>query len=207
LGRSLLREKVEIYMQYFVLSTRAPDGGFIEAYPPKSPTGWRFHEGKSLVHEFPKGAAVQFSDNYPDARKLYDFQPNMLSSFFISGRTRSLLESLEITNVEYLPVAIQDHKGQVVAGDYAILNLLGGEDAIDMEKSVYKMDHLEKDQVGRIKKLAINEKGIRPDAKMFRCSMQHRLTLIREDVHEEFKKAELTGFKVYKAEGWNGIEL
>jgi hypothetical protein len=194
-------------MNYFVLISRSQDGGFIEAYPPKSPTGWRFHEGKSLLNEFPKGAAVQFSDNYPDARKLDDFQPNMLSAFFISSRTRKLLESLEITNAEYLPVAIKDHKGQVVADDYAILNLLGGEDAIDMEKSVYKMDSLEKDQVGRIKKLAINEKGVRPEAKMFRCSKQHRLVLIREDVHEAFKKAGLTGFKVYKAEGWNGLEL
>jgi hypothetical protein len=69
------------------------------------------------------------------------------------------------------------------------------------------MDNLEKDQVGRIKKLAINEKGIRPGAKMFRCAKQRRLTLISEEVHEAFKKAGLTGFKVYKAEGWNGLEL
>jgi hypothetical protein len=194
-------------MNYFVLSTYAPDGGLIEMYPPKSPTEWRFQEGESLIKEFPRGAAVQFSDNYPDSRKLYDFQTNTLSSFVISERTRKLLESLEISNAEYLPVDIKDHKGQVVGKGYSILNLLGGEDAIDMEKSVYKMNSLAKDQVGRIKKLAINEKGIRPGAKMFRCTMQRRLVLIREDVHEAFKKEGLTGFKVYKAEGWKGIEL
>ena len=118
-----------------------------------------------------------------------------------------MFESLEIANAEYLPVDIKDHKGQVVGKNYAILNLLGGEDAIDMEKSVYKMNSLEKDQVARIKKLAINENGIRPGMKMFRCSKQRRLVLIREDVLEAFKSAGLTGFKVYKAEGWNGIEL
>jgi hypothetical protein len=194
-------------MIYFVLKTQASDGGLIEMYPPKSPAAWRFDEGKSLMKEFPKGAAVQFSDNYPDNRKLYDFQTNTLDNFIISDRVRKLLESLEISNAEYLPVDIKDHKGQVVGKDYAILNLLGGEEAIDMEKSVYKMDSLEKDQIGRIKKLAINEKGIRPDAKMFRCTKERRLVLIREDVHDAFKKAGLTGFKVYKAEGWNGLEL
>ncbi|WP_224240877.1 imm11 family protein [Hyalangium gracile] len=194
-------------MNYFVLKTNAPDGGLIEMYPPKSPTEWRFDEGESLIREFPKGAAVQFSDNFPDNRKLYDFQTNTLSAFIISERTRKLLESLEITNAEYLPVDIKDHKGQVVGKDYSFLNLLGGEEAIDMEKSVYKMNSMEKEQVGRIKKLAINEKGIRPGMKMFRCSKQRRLVLIREDVLEEFKKAGLSGFKVYKAEGWNGLEL
>ncbi len=194
-------------MNYFVLKTNAPGGGLIEMYPPKGPADWRFDQGKSLIKEFPRGAAVQFSDNFPDDRKLYDFQTNTLDTFIISDRTRKILESLEITNAEYLPVDIKDHKSQVVGKDYAILNLLGGEDAIDMEKSVYKMDSLEKDQIGRIKKLAINEKGIRSDAKMFRCTKERRLVLIREDVHEAFKKAGLTGFKVYKAEGWNGLEL
>jgi hypothetical protein len=194
-------------MNYFVLSTYAPDGGLIEMDPPKSPTEWRFQEGESLLNEFPKGAAVQFSDNFPDARKLYDFQTNSLSSFIVSDRTRKLLESLEISQAEYLPVDIKDHKGQIVGKDYAILNLLGGEDAIDLEKGVYKMNSLDKDQIGRIKKLAIHEKGIREGAKMFRCTKQRRLVLIREDVHEAFKKAGLTGFKVYKAEGWSGIEL
>lgn len=194
-------------MNYFVLTTDAPDGGLIEMYPDKSPTGWRFDEGKRLLREYPRRAAVQFSDNWPDNRKLYDFQTNTLSAFIISERTRKLLESLEISNAEYLPVDVKDHKCQVVGKDYAFLNLLGGEDAIDMEKSVYKMNSLAKDQVGRIKKLAINEQGIRPGMKMFRCSMQRRLVLIREDVLEAFKTAGLTGFTVYKAEGWNGIEL
>jgi hypothetical protein len=194
-------------MNFFVLTTYAMDGGLIEMYPDKSPAGWRFDKGQSLIKEFPRNAAVQFSDNYPDARKVYDFQPNTLDALIISARVRKLLESLEITNAEYLPVVVKDHKSQIVGEDYAILNLLGGEDAIDMEKSVYKMNNINKEQIGRIKKLAINEKGIRPDVKMFRCSKQLRLVLIREDVHEAFKKAGLTGFKVYKAEGWNGMEI
>ena len=65
-------------MNYFVLMTKGPGAGVIEMYPPKSPEAWQFHEGKSLIKKFPKGAAVQFSDNFPDARKLYDFQNKTL---------------------------------------------------------------------------------------------------------------------------------
>ncbi len=194
-------------MNYFVLKTKAPDGGLIELYPPKSPADWKFDEGQSLIQEFPQGAAVQFSDNYPDARKLHDFQRNTLTAFIISERVRQLLESLEISNAEYLPVDIKDHKGQVVGKNYAFLNLLGGEDAIDMERGDYKMNNLDKDQIGRIKRLAINPKGIRPGAKMFRCNKMRRLVLIREDVLEAFKKAGLTGFKTFEADGWDGLDV
>jgi hypothetical protein len=127
-------------MKCFVLKTKSRDGGVIGMYPPKSPAGWMFHKGQSLIDKFPKGAAVQFSNNFPDARKLHDFQQNTLNALIVSERARQLLESLGITNAEYLPVDIKDHKGQVAGTNYAFLNLLGAEDAIDMEKGEYEMD-------------------------------------------------------------------
>lgn len=194
-------------MKYFVLKTKSKDGGVIGMYPPKSPAGWKFQKGQSLIDAFPKEAAVQFSDNFPDARKLYDFQENTLSAFIVSEKVRKVLESLGITNAEYLPVDIKDHKGQVIGKNYAILNLLGAEDAIDLEKGEYEWDSLDKDQIGQITRLALKEKGIRPGAKMFRCSKELRLVLINEEVHEAFKKAGLTGFKAFAAEGWEGFDI
>ena len=194
-------------MNYFVLKTKARDGGVIGLYPPKSPAGWKFDKGQSLIHEFPKGASVQFSNNFPDARKLYDFQPNTLSALIVSERVRKVLEAQEITNAEYLPVDIEDHKGQVVGKNYAFLNLLGSEEAIDMEKGEYRMSALDKEQIGMISRLAINEKGIRPGAKMFRCSKDLRLILINEEVLEALKSAGLTGFKAFEAEGWEGFDF
>ncbi|MBZ4417578.1 imm11 family protein [Myxococcus sp. RHSTA-1-4] len=194
-------------MKYFVLKVMAAEAGFIEEYPRGSPTDWKFDKGISLAREFPMGGEVSFSDNYPDDRNLYDFQPNLMSDLLVSGRARKLIESLEVTNAEWLPVVVKDHKGNVVGKDYAFLNLQGAEDAIDMERSVYRMDPIEKDQIGRIKKLALKPATINPQAKIFRCTMERRLILIREDVHAAFVQAGLTGFKVYDAEGWNGLEL
>lgn len=194
-------------MKYFVFKVRAKEAGFIDAYPRGSPTEWKFAEGISLIHQFPVGGETSFSPSYPDDRNLYDFQPNLMSGLLVSGRARKLIESLEVTNAEWLPVVVKDHQGAVVGADYAFLNLQGAEDAIDMERSVYKMDHLEKDQIGRVKKLALKYDAISPQAKLFRCTMERRLILIREDVHAAFVQTGLTGFKVYAAEGWNGLEL
>lgn len=194
-------------MKYFVFKTQGIDAGFIDSYPRNSPTEWKFAEGISLAKDFPMGGEVSFSDNYPDDRNLYDFQPNLMNGHLASGRARKLIESLGVTNAEWLPVVVKDHKGNIVGPDYAFLNLIGGEDAIDLERSVYKKDHLEEDQIGRIKKLALKPDSISPQAKMFRCTKERRLILIREDVHVAFIEAGLTGFKVYNAEGWNGLEL
>ncbi|GHG88732.1 DUF1629 domain-containing protein [Comamonas sp. JC664] len=190
-------------MKYFVLKVMAEEAGFIDSYPRGSPADCKFDEGISLAKDFPTAGAVSFSKNYPDDRNLYDFQPNLMSDLLVSGRARKLIESLEVANAEWLPVAVKDHDGP----DYAFLNLLGAEDAIDLERSEYEMDSLEKDQIGHIDALALNTGAIAPEAKMFRCTKERRLILIREDVHAAFEHAGLTGFRVYEAEGWNGLEL
>ncbi|MCP3165933.1 MXAN_0049 family immunity protein [Myxococcus qinghaiensis] len=194
-------------MKYFVFKVRGEEAGYIEEHARGSPTDWKFDEGISLAKDFPMGGEVSFSKNYPDDRNLYDFQPNLMSNLLVSGRARKVIESLEITNAEWLTVVVKDHKGNVVGPDYAFLNLLGAEDAIDMERSTYEMDSIEKDQIGLIEELALKTDSIRPQAKMFRCTLERRLILIREDVLAAFEQAGLTGFKVYEAEGWNGMEL
>jgi len=194
-------------VKYFVFKVRGEEAGYIEKHPKGSPTDWKFDEGISLAKDFPMGGEVSFSKNYPDDRNLYDFQPNLMSNLLVSGRARKVIESLEITNAEWLTVVVKDHKGNVVGPDYAFLNLLGAEDAIDMERSTYEMDSIEEDQIGLIEELALKADAIRPQAKMFRCTLERRLILIREDVLAAFEQAGLTGFKVYGAEGWNGMEL
>ena len=194
-------------MKYFAFKVMAEEAGYIEEYPRGSPAEWKFDEGISLAREFPMGGEVSFSDNYPDDRNLYDFQPNMMSHLLVSGRARKLIESLGVTNAEWLPVVVKDHQGNIVGKDYAFLNLLGSEDAIDMERSKYEINHLAKDQIGLIEKLALKPASISSQAKMFRCTTERRLILIREDVLAAFEEAGLTGFRTYNAEGWNGMEL
>jgi len=194
-------------MKYFVFKIMATEAGYIEEYPRGSPTDWKFDKGISLAREFPMGGEVSFSDNYPDDRNLYDFQPNMMSDLLVSGRARKLIESMGVTNAEWLPVVVKDHSGTVVGPDYAFLNLQGSEEAIDMERADYTMNAISKDQISHIDNLVLKPGTISPQAKMFRCKEFLRLILIREDVHAAFEQAGLTGFKAYEAEGWDGLDL
>ncbi len=191
-------------MSYWVLTAQSREGGVIDAYPLGSPDDYLFDEAIPLANEFPPDAAVRFSKNFPQARKLEDFQPNTLGALIVSRRVRELLDGLGVKNAEYLPVAVKDHASQVAAPDYAILNLIGAEPAIDMNASVVVMDDLEQDQIYKIKKLVVDRGAISPDVKIFRCTARRLLYMIRDDVKAAFEKAGLTGYRLFAADGWNG---
>ncbi|MGC3998861.1 MAG: hypothetical protein QM767_15980 [Anaeromyxobacter sp.] len=148
---------------------------------------------------------MQFSDNFPDARQLEDFQPNILNALIVSPKAQEVLQGLELKNVEYLPVAIRDHRDEVIASDYAFVNVLGSQPAIDMERSVYRMGSLDKTQITRIKNLVLQPQAIAPDAKLLRCTTYMTLFLIRDDVREAFERAQLTGYQLIQPDGWDGL--
>ena len=182
-------------------------GGVIDAHPDGSPTGWKWHKGVPLAAEFPNGATVKFTPNFPDARELRDFQPNILSAILASPKARRVIASLDIRGVETLPVSIQDHTGRTVANDYAFLNLLGSQDAIDMARSSLSLGSLDKSQVLDVDELVIDPNRVDPEAKLFRCTTWMRLFLVRDDVKVAFEQAGLTGCRFFPAEGWDGLDI
>lgn len=194
-------------MNYWVLISKAVDGAVIDGWPAGGPPDWQYGEGKPIGPAYPRNASVIFSKNFPQLRKLHDFQPNILSALLVSAKARGVMEGLGVDNAEFLPVAVKNHAGEVVSKDYAFLNLLGGEDAIDLERSQVTMNRLAKDQVGDIDKLVLKPQGIRPEAKIFRCTRHRKLFLVREDVKAAFEAAGLTGYKLFAADGWNGFDF
>lgn len=191
-------------MDYWILTAQSKDGGVIDAYPPGAPASYLFHKARPLASQFPADAAVRFSKNFPQARKLEDFQPNTLGALIVSRRVRELLDGLGVKNAEYLPVAVKDHQDQVVAPDYAILNLVGAEPAIDLEASAVEMGSVDKEQLSSIERLVLDHGAISPDAKIFRCTARRRLFMIRDDVKAAFEEAGLTGYRLFAADGWDG---
>jgi hypothetical protein len=193
-------------MDYWVLIVKSADGGVIDAYPEGAPADYMFGEGIPLASKFPDDAYVQFSDNFPTLRKVKDFQPNVLQALIISPRARAIIQDLGVA-AEFLPVSIKDHKGKVVAKDHAIVNLLGSVPAIDMKKSEYRLSALDKSQISRIKRLVLDPGKLGKDAKMFRCTHNLTLVLIRDDVRLAFEQAGLTGFVTLPAQDWDGLPL
>lgn len=195
-------------MNYFVLKVPAgPEDAVIDSLPEGAPAEWRFDEGQALAAEFPSDAVLKFSSNFPDGRRLHDFVANVLTMLIVSPKVRQVLEELEVPQVEYLPVTIVDHRGQVAGEDYSIVNLLGSQPAIDMSKSRYDMSHLAKDQIGDIDELVLDRDAIAADAKLFRATTSRRLFLMREDVLQALDAAGVEGKRTFVADGWDGMDF
>ncbi|WP_224363357.1 Imm43 family immunity protein [Hyalangium versicolor] len=194
-------------MNYWVLSITNNDGAVLAGFPRSKIKDYRYNEGQSLAKEFPKNATVQFADKFKDRRKLYDFIANFESGLFVSSKVRTLLEELESKDLEFLPITVKDHKGAVAADDYFILNPIGSQDIIDMKKSKLVMDTLIDGEIGRIKKLVLQPRSVDKEAHLFRATNKPRLIIIDDTVRKAFEKNGVTGYRLFKAEGWDGLEL
>ncbi|NOJ79314.1 imm11 family protein [Myxococcus xanthus] len=192
-------------MDYWVLKAESADGAIIDALPEGSPTNWKFSRGEPLVRQFPAGGKVSFSDHFPERRKLYDFVRNTVGVLLVSSRVRQVLEDLQVHNAEFLPVTMCDHQWSPVAEGYGILNVLGSQDVIDLERSKYRLDRITKKEIARLNRMAVASEKVDPKADIFRARNMMELILISDRTKQAFEQAGLTGFRAHPAEGFDDM--
>ena len=178
--------------------TELPEGG---------PRLYLLTEGKPLGERIPTGARFCFSDHFPQLRKVYDFVTTTLGTLFVSDRVKQILEEMGARNCEFRPITLLNHKGKVASSSHFLLNVLGSEDAIDMAQTVCVMDAIEKDQILGIRKLVVKRDGISPEALIFRARTKMDEYFISQRLHEAFQREGITGYRVFPADGWDGMDL
>lgn len=192
---------------FWMLDTVSNPGAVIETPPAGAPSNWRFFKGLSLAAQFPAGATLKFSKDFPKQRKLFDFVSNTLSLLIASKKVRDLLDAAGVAGCEYLPVAIKDHKDKVVGPEYFIIHPLGGEDGIDLEKSVYDKEPFDKSEIQRVHTLALKTEAISPGARLFRFRPLMHDYIVDTAVANALKAGKVTGYRLLPAEGWDGYYI
>ncbi len=197
-------------MSYWVLKIDSiQDAAFLSALPPNGPKSYKFQDGVSLINAFPPVGEAQmcFDDAYPDSTKLYDFVDNLSSVFIVSHKVKRIIEELDIESVEFLQLTLFDHKMNPANKEYYIMNLVGGIDCIDMDKSEYKMNRLVKGRIKFLDKLVLDESKIPTEAKIFRLSAKPNEYIIHDDVRKTFEQNGITNFKLFIAKNWDGLGI
>jgi hypothetical protein len=189
---------------FWMLDTISNPGAVIETPPVGAPSKWRLFKGKSLASEFPSGATLKFSKDFPKHRKLLDFVANTMSLLIASKKVKDILDSVGVDNCEYLPVAVKDHKDKVVGPEYFIIHPLGGEDGIDLEKSIYDKDPFDESDIQEVHTLILKKELISPRARLFRFKPLMREYVIDQTVADALEAGNATGFRLLAADGWNG---
>jgi len=161
---------------------------------------FRLMEGVPMLAGYPSDVQFHMNPDFPDDLLLVDNSLNSDLCIVASGRLQQALRKRELAKVEYLPVAIIDHKGGTAANDYCIVHPLEPVDCVDRAQSVFKVSRIEPDRIDRFKKLVIDAARVPKDRYIFRLKGFWDIVVVRAELAAELDKEKFTGL------GWLPIE-
>jgi hypothetical protein len=135
-------------MKFFkidVIGAMDPDDCFLES-PPEGTDDFTFRmaEGDRVGAKYPPNARIYMDDEHSGIR-LTSIIGNTNAFLIVSGDVKRAISASRTGEIEYLAVAIYNHKRRLASRDYFIVNPIGAVDCLDPKQS--KIEYLEKDIV------------------------------------------------------------
>jgi hypothetical protein len=159
--------------------------------------------GKSRANGFPSDAYFAMRDDLAKKFKAIPDNVHTMIHDVVSGRLRAVLEPLlDGSRVEFLPVKIHDRAGNVVDGEYFVLNPLDVVDCIDVEASGGKYNELAPTPLMMVARLVL--RPIAPNLTLVRPSNWTNRILVRAEIAEQLTAAGLTGLSFSSPEKFRG---
>jgi hypothetical protein len=129
---------------------------------PEGLDGWDFvmAQGERIGDKYPGDAKVYLRDQYPGI-KLTDFISNTVAYMITSDRMMSVIKANANVEIEYLPLAIYNHRKRLHAANYWIINPIGTTDCLDLAAS----DVIRGEETGQITMVnvyAFSRRGLGP---------------------------------------------
>jgi hypothetical protein len=154
---------------------------------------FRLNDGTRLQDGFPGNVAYHMHPDFPNDLVLVDNMLNLDQIIVASARLKKAIESRGVPNVEYLPLAIVDHKGRYASKDYFIVHPVDPVDCIDREHSVFEEDVILPGGIDSFKRLVIDETRVPAERQIFRLRGFWEITLVRRDTAEALDNEKFTG--------------
>jgi len=161
--------------------------GFDDVYDLKS--------GVSFADSFPSGAEFPMSPDFPNNMLLTDNVMNEEGLLVGSGRLRRFLESRGTRLLEYLPVAIRNHKDKIASKDYFVLNPIRAIECLNEELSGAERDLILPDEIDLVRKLVLDVEKIDIDREIFRIARFPKVTVVHRKLADLIDKENFTGIR------------
>jgi hypothetical protein len=126
--------------------------------------------GVPFQGHFPANATFRMSKNFKKATRLVDDVQNSDDIKICSPRLVEFLKKREVTNVEYLPITILDHKGKVASNEYSIVHPVGLQDVLDLEASKPRYNAIVPTDVDKVERIVMDTSRIPPGVSIFRLA-------------------------------------
>jgi len=166
--------------------------GEIKKFPDVPGGDWNLHEGLPLAPNFQPSVTWSIAPN--SGNLIGDFVKNLGDMLILSRRARDLFEAEGIYPpvIEYLPFILKNKKGRVVdSAEYCLANPLRKVMCLDRSRSNFVATP--DGDVAAVNALEVDVAQIPNDLKVFRLGEYPRITILRSDLIERCKTAELKG--------------
>jgi hypothetical protein len=147
-----------------------------------------------LADRFPTDAEVRMDPEFPDDIELVDSLRSNGDLLIVNERVRSLFEAEGVRNIELLPVNVINHKGKAVKERYTVVNLLSRIDCIDLGKSKFKINSIDKVSISVMSDMVLDPQRLPKDIKLFRPQRFETIMLIDRALAEKIQEEGLRGF-------------
>jgi hypothetical protein len=153
---------------------------------------WRLFVGADLLAEFPPDASFEMNPDFPDNTIATDLMRNRDALILISDRLKQLVAARSVPNLQFLAVAIIDHKGQKMSAPYFILNPIIKIDCLDLDASKPTYDVTVKSDIVKVEAFVPDEDKCVDLPEIFRPKGFRHL-LISRALAKEIDDAGMTG--------------
>ena len=153
------------------------------------------------MDDWPENAVMIMDANYPKALKLEDNVYNLRSFIVASKALKDVVEEQNPPDVQFLPVAIQNHKGKIASRDYFIIHPTRLEDCIEIEKSGVEWNPIDEDIISVWETLVVDEARINPTSILFRFKQAPTKILVRRELADALESAGFSGLRFVNIEG------
>lgn len=143
---------------------------------------WKIDDGLQVAAEFPADVALAMDPDFPDDTVLTDCLLNMNQLVIVSQRVRDFLQPQTGADVEFLPVAVHDHKGKKVKGAYFIVNPNVVVPALKLDECEATMHSLDSDSIRKMSALVLDDAILGKAPPVFRVKHMATYLWVRSDL-------------------------
>lgn len=170
------------------------------------PKVFELKDGISRTKDFDEHAHFQMSSTYPYDIRLADSLKNSDRLIVGSQRLKEFIEGRGLDHVEYLPVAILNHKGRVASREYHVIHLTDPIDCLDISKCRATHSMLFPEDILDVEDLVLNSSRLDPDRRLFRAQYYNRPVFVRRDLAVEIQDCGFTGIGFLELSDYSKIK-
>jgi hypothetical protein len=190
--------------QFFIWDSEFREGYCVIQYPDGIPDRHLLAKGASMMETWGSDVACQMSPDYPKEIALSD---NLHGGavVVISKKLRDFAQAFAVGDpVEYLPLAIKNHKGRLASSDYFLMNPLKIVDCIDQAKSGVKWNKIRKTQISSVEQLVLQDVPGLSESHLFRLQHMPMVILVSRRMGEAMLAQRFTGLQFGELNDYRG---